>query len=76
MTGGLYEPPASSADALAEAEAALHGIVTTGGVRSVWYQDGRKVEYGPTNVAQLRAYIARLRGGRSSTVLVSTSKGL
>jgi len=76
MTGALYDPPYSPADALAEAEAALHAILTTGGVRSVQYCDGRKVEYGPTNLVQLRSYIARLRGGRSSTVLISTSKGI
>lgn len=65
----------SPASALAEAEQALHDILTTGGVRQM--RHGAKwVEYGPTNVGELKAYVARLRGGRINTVLLSPSKGL
>lgn len=60
---------------LSKAEAALHKILTTGGVARI--REGEKwIEYYPANVALLRAYIAELRGGRVSQIVFSSSKGL
>jgi hypothetical protein len=45
---------------LAEAETALHQVVTQQRAVSVEY-DGRKVSYSMANVGNLRAYVAELR---------------
>ena len=60
--------------ALQEAEAALHTILTTG--QMVRVRHGLKmVEYGPINIQELKAYVARLRGGRATAVRIVSSKG-
>lgn len=60
--------------ALQEAEAALHAILTTG--QTLRVRHGLKmVEYGPVNVQELKAYVARLRGGRVTAVRIVSSKG-
>jgi hypothetical protein len=60
--------------ALQEAEDALHKILTTGGVARLGH-NGKWVDYHPANIAELKAYIARLRTGRITTVRISSSKG-
>lgn len=67
--------PVIQAQRLVEAEDALHALLTTGGI--VRLRHGEKwVEYGPGNVKELQAYVARLRGGRVTTVRICSSKGL
>jgi hypothetical protein len=68
-------PPSTSA-LLAQAEAALHAVLT--GRQSVEVvQEGKgMVKYGPANINQLRAYVAYLRGGEIKTVRISSHKGL
>jgi hypothetical protein len=46
---------------LAEAETALHNLVTGRLARVVVDENGERVEFTMTNVAQLRAYIESLR---------------
>ena len=58
----------------AEAERALHDLVTGAHVRTLIH-GSKRIDFHAADIPQLRAYIARLRGGRVSTVLVSTSKG-
>lgn len=48
---------------LAQAEEALHNLVTGQMARVVVDQNGDRVEFTMTNVADLRAYIASLRVG-------------
>jgi hypothetical protein len=45
---------------LAEAETALHNLITGKMVRVAVDQNGERVEFTMTNVSQLRAYIAEL----------------
>ena len=66
---------AGTADLLAEAEDALHKLLTGTSATIVTYADGRSVTYTRATVPELQAYIARLRGGRISTVRLSSSKG-
>lgn len=51
---------AATQQQLDEAEAALHKLMTRGGVAQVRHGD-RWVNYTPTKVADLRAYISQLR---------------
>ena len=69
------DAPATTGDLLADAEAALHKLVTTGGIVRLRYGD-KEIEYGPGNIMQLRQYIARLQGRTTTTIRVGTSKGL
>lgn len=46
---------------LAEAQAALHDILTGASVRSVTDSNGEKVEYRAVDIARLRAYIQELQ---------------
>lgn len=46
---------------LAEAEAALHRLITGQMVRVVVDQNGERVEFTMTNIERLRAYIAELK---------------
>lgn len=48
---------------LSQAEEALHNLVTGQMARVVVDQNGDRVEFTMTNVADLRAYIASLRAG-------------
>jgi len=61
---------------LAQAEAALHALLT--GRQSVEVvQEGKgMVKYKPADANQLRAYIAWLRGGEIKSVRISSHKGL
>lgn len=56
----------ASQQQLTEAEAALHKLLT--GTKAVkLQQNGRSVEYQPTDVSQLRAYISELKNELSTT---------
>ena len=67
--------PATPEEILKDAEEALHDVLTTGGVVRVRHGD-KWTEYSPTNIAELKAYVARLRGSAVTIVRLSTSKGL
>lgn len=62
-------------DALADAERALHDLLTTGGAVRVRHNE-KWIDYGPGNISELKAYVARLRGASVTTVRLSTSKGI
>lgn len=62
-------------DPLAQAQDALHKLITTGGIVRMAHA-GKEITYGPGNVAQLRRYIAELQGNRVTTIRVAASKGL
>ncbi|WP_028301557.1 phage head-tail joining protein [Oceanospirillum beijerinckii] len=51
---------------LDEAKAALHKVTTGKGVASI-QKDGRKVEYTPVNVSELRSYIRELESVLASS---------
>lgn len=71
----VMDAPSSPISPLAEAEAALHTLLTTG--QPVRLRHGLKtVEYAPVNVQELKAYVTRLRGGRVTAVRIVSSKGL
>lgn len=60
---------------LADAEAALHQLATGAKVAAIRDASGRQVNYGPAEMAGLRAYIAELRaklgqGGRARAARV------
>ncbi|OBS50712.1 hypothetical protein A8B73_20160 [Methylosinus sp. 3S-1] len=65
----------TEAEKLADAEAALHKLLTTGGVVEVTH-NGKTVKYARANIGELKAYVAQLRGGRINSVRVTSSKGL
>ncbi|ERP95648.1 head-tail joining protein [Labrenzia sp. C1B10] len=46
---------------LAEAEKAYHELMVSGGVRTLVDQSGERIEFSPTNLSRLRAYIAELK---------------
>lgn len=71
----FIEQPLPHSDALADAERALHDLLTTGGVVRVRHNE-KWVDYAPNNIAELQAYVARLRGDNVTTVRFATSKGL
>ncbi len=50
---------------IAEAEAALHALATGARVAEVW-RDGRRVTYTQANLAELNAYIDRLKSDLSA----------
>lgn len=52
---------------IAQAEEALHNLVTGTMARVVVDQNGDRVEYTMTNAKDLRAYIATLRAGPGQT---------
>lgn len=62
-------------DQIAAAEAALDEILRTGGIQSERY-DTMMLQYHVPNIAELKAYIARLKSGRITTVRIASSKGL
>lgn len=71
----MASTPPSTADLLCQAEAALHAVQI--GQQTVEIAaDGYVAKYGPTNIDQLRAYVAYLRGGEIKTVRISSTKGL
>lgn len=71
MMGNSISPPS---DQLEEAEKALHTLLTTG--QTVRLRHGLKlIEYAPINIQELKAYVARLRGSRVTTVRINASKG-
>ncbi len=51
---------------LSQAEEALHNLVTGKMASVVVDQNGERVEFSKTNIADLRAYIATLTGGTSA----------
>lgn len=53
----------TDAQRLADAEAKLHALRTTGGIVEISTKDGGKVAYQPADANDLEAYIARLRAG-------------
>lgn len=64
----------TNAEKLAEAEEALHKLLTGSAV--VRLKHGvKEMEFAPADADKLRAYIAQLRGGRVHTIRVATSKG-
>lgn len=65
----------TQADLLAEAKNALHKLLTTGGVVELVH-NGKTIKYARANIGELKAYVAQLRGGRITTVRLSSSKGL
>lgn len=68
--------PGDRAARLAEAEAALHRLLTTGGLVRIRHEGEGEMHYGPMDAARLRAYIAELRGPQISTIRIFSSKGL
>ena len=60
---------------LAAAEAALQQLLTQGGVVKVQH-NGKIVSYHPTNLQELKAYVAQLRGSVVNAVRFSSCKGL
>ncbi|WP_354089848.1 gpW family head-tail joining protein [Brevundimonas faecalis] len=50
------------AERLAEAEAALHGLLTGRAVVQVTDQSGESIRYAQASAPKLQAYVAQLRG--------------
>jgi hypothetical protein len=65
---------ATTTDKLAEAEDALHQLVTTGGLVRIKH-GAKEMEFAQQDEEKLRAYIAELRGRRVTTVRLNGSKG-
>lgn len=60
---------------LAEAEAALHALMTGKAVVRIRHGANEEMEFARADVDKLKAYIATLRGGRITTVRICASKG-
>lgn len=56
---------------IAEAEAALHDLATGRAVRVVVDQNGERVEYAPSTMTRLRAYLADLKAQAAGSTSVS-----
>ena len=65
----------SNSDLLAEAEAALHALLTGKAVVRIRHGEREEMEFARADVDKLKAYIATLRGGRITTVRIYSSKG-
>jgi hypothetical protein len=63
-------------DQIAAAEAALDEILRTGGIQRERLDNVGMLQYHPANIPELKAYIARLKSGRITTVKIASSKGL
>lgn len=72
---------ATNAEKLAEAEAALHDLVTGKAATVYVDQNGERVEYARASLDRLRGYVAHLRTlvGKAKppmTIVTTSSKGL
>lgn len=66
----------TDADRLAEAETALHKLLTGTAVVEIRHGQNELMRFAQADVDKLKAYIAQLRGGRVTTVRLNGSKGL
>lgn len=75
-------PAHTNAEKLAEAEAALHALLTGRAASVVVDQNGERVEYARASLARLQGYVTHLRtcvkgvAARPHVIRFQTSKGL